>query len=137
MTDAIAVEQPSLPGISQRVQTPAPRPDVLLRIAIAGQLAGHPLIHATTDGQTIVEVLLQQHLAEHPGVMPLLAVLREDMGVPLTHQAAVELAARLAVARDVLVIGRGLEPRRHHGREVLRFIHCDRIAPAPEGAFHG
>lgn len=128
-----AAEQPNLAGFdappATAVQASA-QATALPRFAVMGTLSRPPHVHTTTDGAVIVDCVIAQQLEHHPRATPVLASVRFDAGsFALNHDDALHMASRIARDEEVVALGRGLEPGRHHGTDVLRLIHCDRVNP--------
>lgn len=130
MTAATIERQPCLAGMEAAAQAPALDADALPMLVMRGLLEGHGLLRTVTDGQLQIELLVRQHADHHPRAVPLFVVYRwpDAGGFTATHEEASRFVARLLDCTDVMVAGRGLEIRHHHGREVLRLMRVDRLA---------
>jgi hypothetical protein len=104
-----------------------------LQGALGGLLAeGARLLTDSDDGtRVIVQVLVQQHVALHPQVWPLLAEWHypNHCGPAVALQRAVALVARLPAGTEVVVCGRGVEAWHHAGKPCLRLMDTRGIAP--------
>lgn len=129
--------QATLAGIEPPpVQASAHPDDITPGLAVCGHVEPDSLrVRDTQDHQVVVEILVRQHLVHHPRATPVLASFRlPDLGsFARTREAADALAASIKAAGYVIAVGRGLEPGRHLGAEVLRLIRCDRLDPALPG----
>lgn len=109
----------------------APAADVMPHIGIAGVLAERPELRTMTNGDLILQALVQQHVHGRPHALPVLIsrVWRTQDAPHVTYQLVHALHASLVPGIEVIARGAGIEHSHHQGRDVLRLLECSLLEP--------
>lgn len=123
--------EPELPGVE-----PAPEPSTaaLLYVAIIGHAVRNARVYTPDHHTVVLELMLRQHDAAHPRVLPLLVQQRWDTrytDVAAVLAAAQRTAASLPAGTRAVVRGFGLEHivTRSQAGECLRLMQVDLMQP--------
>ncbi len=120
------------PLLSNTVQTPAPPPDQPARFAVMGLLREPARTYTRTDGRTVLEVVITQHLQGLPEARHVLArYLYPDHGCPATTAMVAARKVRgMPAGTEVVALGGALYTGQHRGQPVTVLGHVRGIEPA-------